>query len=303
MTAAEIATTPHSFAGFAMGPVRDRPHYVKLMIYGKPGSGKTALASQAAKVPEMAPVLYLAPDAAEFDTLRAWAPEAIAMSVTTWKQFEDVWTECQRVAYTDPAQLPFRTVVVDTGTEAQKLSMRDIMLGLAKTGRPGGGEVNIDVPSVREWGQSISQMRRMIRAFRDAPINFIFVCHETQERNNAGITWTYPDLPGKLSNQTAGMFSNVMYMYVKQDTEADGKNKIVTSEKRCLLTGLTEGFVAKSRTDAFPRVLVNATMQQLYDGIVNTDKEAEAAGTINLVSTGDPQFDAAAAKLAGHGRK
>jgi hypothetical protein len=258
---------PPEFAGFPVSRVTERPHHAKIMIYGKPGAGKTALAATAARVPAMSPVLYTVPDAAELDTLRRWAPEAVTMHIREFQQYVDVWTECQRVIGSG-GELPFKTIVVDTGTEAQKLSMRDIMVDLEKTGRPGGGPVDIDVPSVREWGQSISQMRRMIRAFRDLPVNFIFVCHEASERNNAGITWTYPDLPGKLKNQAAGMFSNVLYLYVLEDKQAEGKTKIVTDQRRCLLTGLTEGYVAKSRTGAFERVLVNSSMDELYEGIV-----------------------------------
>ena len=264
------------FAGFPIGPVRERPHYVKMMIYGKPGAGKTYLAAQAAFVPEMSPIMYLVPDAAELDTLRKAAPDAQAMQIDTWPQMEKIWTEATRMCR-DPRSggFPYKTVVVDTGTEAQKLSMRDIMDDLVKNGRPGGGPVDPDVPSQREWGQSISQMRRLIRSFRDLPINFIFVCHEQESRDNRGITWITPDLPGKLRNQTAGMFSNVFYLYVKQDIEVEGKRKVVASETRCLLTGLTEGFMAKSRTGAFPRVIANPKMADIYDAIVKTDMQAD----------------------------
>jgi hypothetical protein len=264
-----------TFAGFNAGPVRDRPHFIKLLLYGLPGAGKTYLAGQAANIEAMSPVLYLVPDAAELDTLRHVAPQVTAMEIYTWSQMEKVLEEASRLAHTPSSGgFPFKTVVVDTGTEAQKLHMKDIMFELDKNGRPGGGEVNIDVPSVREWGASISAMRRMIRGFRDLPANFIMCCHQQQERDNKGLTWTYPDLPGKLSNQAAGMFSNVMYLYVKQDTATEGKSKIITGEKHCLLTGLAEGYVAKSRTGTFERVLVDATLEDIYYGIVSHPEEA-----------------------------
>jgi hypothetical protein len=145
------AWQPTSFGGFPVQQVRTRPRYAKVMIYGKPGSGKTHLAAQATYVSGMTPVLYLVPDSAELDTLLKAAPDAMTMHVATWQQFEDVWMEAKKIA-AQTGTLPFKTVVVDTGTEAQKLSMRDIMGYLMINGRPGGGEVNIDVPSVREWG-------------------------------------------------------------------------------------------------------------------------------------------------------
>jgi hypothetical protein len=273
---AGVPALPKSFGGYDMGPVRERPHFVKIMLYGKPGAGKTFLTAQAQYLPEMSPLLYMVPDAAELDTLRHAAPDATAMHIKSWQQFEDVGVEAAKLAAEN--RLPFRTAVIDTGTEAQKLSMRDIMADLLVKGRPGGGEVNPDVPSQREWGQSISQVRRLIRCWRDLPLNFIFVCHEAESKANNGINWIAPDLPGKLKNQSAGMFSNVLYLYVKQDIETEGRRKIVTDETRCLLTGLTEGFLAKSRTGAFPRVVVEPTMRQLYDGIVKADIKAREGG-------------------------
>ena len=91
---------PGTFAGFDVKRVTERPHYVKLMIYGKPGSGKTHLAAQAQYVPEMSPVLYLVPDEAELDTLRKAAPDANTMRIDTWKQMEKVWGESRRLADT-----------------------------------------------------------------------------------------------------------------------------------------------------------------------------------------------------------
>jgi hypothetical protein len=187
------------------------------------------------------------------------------MQIEKFDQFWDVRdqleAECKR-----PEGPLFRTWIIDTGTEAQKTSMRDIMAELVRKGRPGGGEVNPDVPSQREWGQSISEMRRLVRAYRDLPVNFIMCCHEAESRDNRGVNWTKPDLPGKLGNQVAGMFSNVVYLYTKQFTEREegSRTSIVTEEKRLLLTGLTEGYVAKSRTGELPRVIEAPQMTGLY---------------------------------------
>jgi hypothetical protein len=114
-------------------------------------------------------------------------------------------------------------------------------------------------------------MRRLVRGFRDLPINFIMCCHEAESRDTRGVNWIKPDLPGKLGNQVAGMFSNVVYLYTKQDLEQEGRNKIVVGERRLLLTGLTEGYVAKSRTGELPRVMEEPTMAQLYRLITGTD--------------------------------
>jgi len=149
----------------------------------------------------------------------------------------------------------------------------------------------VDVPSVREWGQSISGMRRLVRAFRDLPVNLIVTAHETEMRDNAGITWFKPDFPGKLKNQIAGMFSCVWYIYTKAEQEMDGKRKVIVSEQRLLLTGYTEGFVCKTRAGTLPRVVQEPQMADLYSAVTGrspiTGETLPAADDRNSISTGN----------------
>jgi hypothetical protein len=258
------ATVPETFGGIPISQVRHLEPKVKMLIYGKPGVGKTRLAASASRVPEMAPVLHLSTDAAERETMRKFAPEVHTQVIAHFNQFWNIRNDLAAAVTSDPPM--FRTVILDTGTEAQKVSMSDIMMDLMKKGRPGGGEVNPDVPSQREWGQSMSEMRRLIRTLRDFPIHFIMTCHEAESRENSGLTWHKPDLPGKMANQVSGMFSNVLYLYIKSETEQEtgSYTKVVTRERHLALTGLTEGYYAKSRTGELPRVMEDPTMDELF---------------------------------------
>lgn len=264
----DLVPTITSFGGVPTGPIRDKPQYAKILFYGKPGVGKTTLISQAARIEGMMPILFMTPDQAEADTLRKVAPEANVAFITQFSQFDDIYQAAAKLAASGQA-LPFKTFAIDTLTEAQKLSMNDIMAELVKTGRPGGGEVNFDVPSQREWGQSINQIRTMIRHFRDLPVNFLATSHESDGKDPRGQSWLTPDLPGKLKNQTCGMFSNVFYLGVERTTRPEGRTKIVDKERRMLLTGLTEGYQAKSRTGLFERVLYDPSLEDLYRAIIS----------------------------------
>jgi hypothetical protein len=255
---------PSEFGGIPIQPVSELQPYLKMLLYGKPGAGKTRFAAEASFVPAMSPVLVMTPDASEADTLKAQAPDAIHAMINKFQDFWDIYGEAAK-GIKDPNRIPFKTIIIDTGTEAQKLSMNNIMTDLVKKGRPGGGEVNPDVPSVREWGQSISEMRRVLRSFRDLPVNFIVNCHETSSRDNRGVSWYVPDLPGKLANQVAGMFSSVCYLYVSATTEREGNKNIIVSEQRRLLTGFVEGYVCKSRSGTLPRVMIDPWIGELYE--------------------------------------
>jgi hypothetical protein len=263
------------FGGVPIAPIRDKPQYMKALVYGKPGVGKTTLVAQAQKIPGMSPVLFMTPDQAEADTLRKEAPDAQVAFIRKFSQFDQIYKAAAKLSAAG-TPIPFKTFVVDTGTEAQKLSMNDIMTALLISGRPGGGEVNFDVPSMREWGESISQMRTLVRHFRDLPVNFIMNCHEAEAKDNRSINWIVPDLPGKLKNQVCGMFSNVFYLGVERTTVTEGRSKIVEAERRILLTGLTEGYLAKSRTGLFERVVQEPKLEDLYKAIISMPAEETA---------------------------
>jgi hypothetical protein len=248
---------------------------MKSLLYGKPGVGKTTLVSQASRIPGMMPVLFMTPDQAEADTLRKEAPEAQVAFIRKFAQFDAIYRAAAKLAASG-LSLPFKTFIIDTGTEAQKLSMNDIMTDLLLTGRPGGGEVNFDVPAQREWGQSISQIRTLVRRFRDLPVNFLMTCHEATDKAPNGVQWIVPDLPGKLKNQVAGMFSNVFYLDVQQTKKPEGRSKVIAEERRVLLTGLTEGYQAKSRTGLFERTIYDPKLEDLYKAIISvSDPEPE----------------------------
>jgi len=117
-----------------------------------------------------------------------------------------------------------------------------------------------DLPGIGEWGKSIEQMRRFVRAFRDLPMNTIFICLPTVEKDKKGRTNTKPSLPGKLSSDVCAFLDVVLYMY-KKETD-DG------SVKRFLLSQSTDEFVAKDRTDRLPPVIEEPTMQNLFDFIM-----------------------------------
>jgi hypothetical protein len=270
-----LVPTMTDFGGVPIAPIRDKPQYMKALIYGKPGVGKTTLVAQAQKIPGMTPVLFMTPDQAEADTLRKEAPDAQVAFIRKFSQFDQIYKAAAKLSGSG-TPIPFKTLVIDTGTEAQKLSMNDIMSALLISGRPGGGEVNFDVPSMREWGESISQMRTLFRHFRDLPVNFIVTCHEAEAKDNRSINWIVPDLPGKLKNQACGMFSNVFYLAVERTTVAEGRTKIVEAERRVLLTGLTEGYQAKSRTGLFERVIQEPKLEDLYRQIISMPAEEPA---------------------------
>jgi hypothetical protein len=120
-----------------------------------------------------------------------------------------------------------------------------------------------DIPSLREWGKNIEQMRKFIRAFRDLPINTIFTALRMDDRNTkTGQVTTLPSLSGKLAREAAAFLDEVLYYYIKATTEEG-------VYERLLLTAKTEEVVAKDRSDALPMIVENPTMEYLFKTITH----------------------------------
>jgi hypothetical protein len=254
------------FAGIPIATIRDIKPYVNTLIYGLPGSGKTHLAATGAQSRHLDPMIYINAEAGA-NTLMKFKedidviPDPETQSGIRWEQFEAIYDELDRQCYNSTDSPDYRTVVVDTGTELQKINMDWIMLRTLSA-HP---DRDPDVPGLHDWGASTNRMRRYLRLLRDLPMNFILLCHESTERDNKGIQWKRPDLPGKMANQVAGLFDQVMYLYTKE--VAAGDETKPTEIVRFLLTGALEGYVTKDRSGNLPLVVQAPNMNDIFEQI------------------------------------
>jgi hypothetical protein len=265
-TAEPAAAPRRMFAGIPIAPVKETKQWINNMMYGLPGSGKTHLAGSGAASRHLAPMLYINAEAGASTLVKLRAgdniqivPDPEIQGAITWVQFEALYDELDRQCYNSTDLPDFRTVVVDTGTELQKINM-DWVMGRTLSAHP---DRDPDVPGLHDWGASTNRMRKYLRMFRDLPMNFIFLCHETSERDNKGVLWKRPDLPGKLANQVAGLFDQVMYLYTKEVGAGDETRP--TEITRFLLTGALEGYVTKDRSGNLPLVVQAPNMNDIYE--------------------------------------
>jgi phage nucleotide-binding protein len=220
--------------------------YFNMIIYGESGVGKTWLAGSAAVVEEMSPVLIIDIEGGTL-TLRNTFPQVERVRV---KSYEDMAQVYQELA---TGTTKYKTVVLDSLTEIQKFSMYTIMRDVLEKDE----DRDPDVPGMREWGKNIEQIRRLVRLFRDLPMNVIFTALAVIDKNpKSGLLMARPSLSGKLSHEVAGFVDIVGYYYMK---EVEGELA------RLLLTTKTETEVAKDRTGRLDNVIVNPTMQILHD--------------------------------------
>jgi phage nucleotide-binding protein len=237
-----------TIGGLEIAPASEQEPYINLMVYGDPGVGKTLLSGTAADVPDMSPVLILDIEGGTL-TLREKYPDVDVVRLKTWKDMQKVYDDLY------DGKAPYKTVVIDSITECQKFSMAQIMIEMVKA----APDRDPDVPSQREWGKSIEQIRRTIRGFRDLPMHTIFTAlaiHERDER--IGRLVNRVSLPGKLSGEASGFVDILGYMYM---TTKDGANK------RSISFTQTQTTIAKDRSNKLPMAMEEPTMLDIHTHI------------------------------------
>lgn len=229
--------------------------YLNLLIYGHPGAGKTYLAGTAMDHAMTTPVLVLDVEGGtvtlrsrkDIDVIQVRSPEHV-------KEIHDKLREDNDGYY--------KTVVIDSLTELQKLDMRAIM---EKAHRDNPRQ-DIDVPSQREWGKSNEHIRRIVRAFRDLEMNTIFTALmiEVKDDKTGQVTY-YPSVPGKLKAEVPGFLDIVGYLH----TAISGEEV-----KRTIQFAQSQRVIAKDRTDSLGSMMDNPTIPDMWTLIHQNDKKA-----------------------------
>jgi hypothetical protein len=246
-------------AGLPVTKVMDQPPHFNMLVYGESGIGKTTLAGSADAVPEMRKVLFLDIEGGML-SLKDTYPNVESVRIKTWADMQSVYDELYAGGH------GFSTIVVDSLTEAQKMSMDKIMRKLVDE----HAERDADVPGIREWNINIEQTRKFVRSYRDLPVNTIFTALVRTDKNQmTGAQRRKPSLSGKVSDEVAGFLDIVAYYY---NLEHEGENI------RALLCGSTQDTVAKDRTGKLAQVVQNPTMLSIWNavkGITSNDTAVE----------------------------
>lgn len=231
--------TPTSFAGLRVEKPQKQMPYINMLVYGKSSIGKTTLAGSADAVPEMRKVLVVDCEAGTL-SLRKTTYNVDVLRPTDWAELSAIFHALKAGSH------QYQTVVLDSLTEIQELNMRSIMKAMKED--PDNVERDPDVPGMYEWNKSGKQIKQLIRAFRNLPMNIIFTALMKEDKDTkTGITMRLPDLPGKLAHQVAALFDIVLYYTIVEEGGVG---------KRVVASQATTNTVAKNRgSDRLPSLL------------------------------------------------
>lgn len=254
-------TLPRSFAGLPLQKAGELSFSFNLLIYGDAGVGKTHLAGSADAVPAMRKVLHLDCESGANTLKKAW-PNVEVVSINSWKDLEQVYQALFAGAH------EYKTVIVDSLTELNDYCID----GVAKEAMLRKPDSFDDVLEIRDWNKVTSRMIRMIRVFRDLPMNTIFVAHMVEEKDpRTSRLLKQPLLSGQLKKKLPAIPDIVLYQYMQEVEE---------KQRRLVLTQKTDTCVAKARGVEMPMVLgytEDVDMQLLYNYIELAKKVGTAS--------------------------
>lgn len=237
--------------------------WMNALIYGEPGAGKTHLFGTCEDDPEnFLPALLIDIDGGT-DTVRH------RHGIDVSPPIRDM--EALKALYKEVAAEPdyYKAIGLDNISELQKIDMNDVMLEAKRTAN-NPDNVDIYVPSQREWGKSGERMRIIVRAFRDLPCHTIALAHiEEREDKLTKIPRLWPSMPGKLRHELAGFFSVVGYL-----STYDENGEVY----RQIQFAKTKRVQAKDRFQALPGSMPgNPTLPQIWQLIKESGATIEQA--------------------------
>jgi hypothetical protein len=165
--------------------------YAKVVLYGPPGSGKTTAAATWPKP------LFLS---AESGLLSIRDKAIDVWTIDQWEDLEGAFKFLKHEKH------EYLSVVIDSLTEVQKKLNEYIVRAFPNVKRG-----YTDLVSESDWGANIDKMRKLCRAFRDLPMNVVFITLN-QDVEVDGEAVTRPALNGKtLPDELCGWVDAVIY--------------------------------------------------------------------------------------------
>lgn len=221
--------------------------WLKLLVYARPGAGKTTLCMSAVDVPEMGDVLMINAEKGDQvleDNDRIKRPDLLRDNIIPVNDFMTVakiheylkshckfrdennveklreyeaWLRgCDISDIDEPKR--FKTVIIDSLTEIDIYCTYGL-LGITQDKVLHGEAADIEVARFDEFRKNNQMVQMLMRAFRDLPIHVLATAHETYSEDEQRKKHYMPQLTGQLRTQVTGFFDIVGYLTFKKEGE------------------------------------------------------------------------------------
>lgn len=244
--------------------------YLKSLIYGEPGAGKTHLFGTVEDDPEnFLPALLI-----DIDGGSATIRHRTGIDVKKARSIGDIQDIYKEIA-AEPDY--YKAIGLDNISELQKIDMHEVMVE-AKNTANNPDNVDIYVPSQREWGKSGERMRIIVRRYRDLPAHIFMFAHlEEREDKATKLNRIWPSLPGKLRHELSGFFDVVGML-----STYENENTIY----RQIQFAKTRRVAAKDRFSVLPQVMMeNPTIPQMWEYIASANPKPQVQDPLQALQS------------------
>jgi len=206
-------------------PISDVEAYIKWLLYGSKGAGKTYLAGRAPK-----PLFFDFERSTE--TLR-YSEETKNVPVL---QAGIDFNSAQDIIDTVKAAIKsnYETLVFDTATRMQIFQMQEYMLAIEAADVKKNGDKSTRthyLPYQGDFRYSTELLDELFMILQQAPIHVVFTAHarnvyKTKSDQTLELTGIIPDLTPALSGRLSGLVNVVGYMESSPDVQGRQKRKL-----------------------------------------------------------------------------
>lgn len=229
-----------------MRALSDTPIYVKALVYGESGAGKTFLACTAPK-----PLLILSEWAVARPTLerlrkdRGVDPDTIF--VNSWSDFMEAYK------YAAGNITKYDTIVVDGLTDLNDRAIEEILAAAVAKTRQGVAH-DPDQLEIGDWGKVGNRTLYAVRLFRDLPCNVVMTALAQETK---GELFTGPMMsPKGAQRKLTAQFNMVGYLVAEQKPGKPSTRK--------LHVDMSHTFQAKNPGGALPSMVENPDLGVLF---------------------------------------
>lgn len=215
----------------------DYGQFIKVLISGEPGSGKTLISST------FPHPFYASAEGGLMSIADRDIPFVDVKDTDTLLEVKHL-LDMEQSERDKKLGFHVETVVVDTIDEIQNILMRERLDSKRQ-----------EAMQLQDWGWLGEQMKAIVRGFRNLPMNVVFTCHiKEQNDSESGSAWTKPMLSGQMGDAIPGYvdLSLVLETGIETIISADKGTEVV--EVRNLITHPSRKYpFIKDRSGKLPK--------------------------------------------------
>lgn len=235
--------------------------YLKCLLAGETGVGKTTFLGTAQEDPRTSPVVILD---LEGGTQSLMGLDVDVIRIRSWEELEE--------AYTFVAKSDYKSVAIDSVSETHLSALFSILEEEQKDRSSRG--LPIDLFQQGDYGRASVRMRRLLRAFRDLDKHVFFtsLVQEVIEPNIGLIR--KPALIGRLADEVPGLVDVVGFLVLAEKPEKTDRPMIRPTRlptSRVMILKNHPQYRAKARTGwgaQVPDLLWEPTVSKLFDALM-----------------------------------